>query len=159
MISPSGTVDFAKTKNSWFICTRQAAGRHWPSGFPAQSLIKWIDRLASLLSQLTQVNFREGMEACLVNFIARLCKVKTQTKYLSLLISTCIIFGNTRMLWSWGNVISKEHAEDLVLCKAIQRGQAFCGTVVFTINRYKLHKLCLLKENGIDTKNRMTNVF
>lgn len=70
-------------------------------------------RLVSLLSQQTQVIFREGMEACLVNFITRMCQVKTQTKYFSSPNSTYIMFGNTGVLWPWGDV-SEEHAEGLV---------------------------------------------
>lgn len=64
---------YCKSHELSVIHTRQAAGRHQPSGF---QLNLWLNglpvRLVSPLSQKTQVIFREGMEAWLVSFITRM---------------------------------------------------------------------------------------
>lgn len=143
---PFGTVDITRTKNSWFIRTRQAAGRlRYPCFSSSTSdKVDWQPPHWSVFSLQTQVIFWEG----LVHFITRMCHVKTKTKSLSSFNSTCVISGNTRMLWSWGDV-SKEHAEGLVFHEPVWLSR---GTVMFTVSRYKLNEIFLLNYNWVDNQ-------
>lgn len=82
----------------------------------------------------------------MVSFITRTCKVKTQTKYLSLRSSVYIILGDTRVPWSREAVLVRNTRQGWCSL-SLSRLWASSGMLVFTMSRYKLHELFLLKLN------------
>lgn len=146
-----------KTRKSWFIRTRQAAGGlHEPSGFPAQPLIKWLTAmLAALPSQHSgYLQGRCGAMVWLFHYQDVWGEDKPNTFHSLTLPTSSVV---TLECWGLG-----EHTARITYKGGsvfISLWQVIFGVIVFTIGRYKLLELFISNSYWIDTKNRLTDVF
>lgn len=161
VLSAFGTVAL-KAKSSWFVCPVGAAGR-LTSPLVSQlnpHAVDWQPVLSVSSANSGSLQGRYGGVVCFG--LSPGCIRWRQTKYFSLLNYLYIIFGNTRILWSWGthreNIARITYKAwclinvpaDSCMCYCVYTCLPWTGTgfMIFILNY-----------NWVDTKNRVANVF